>query len=592
MIGPVSGTGRAMMSSLQQAIAKGMPPEQAVQYVKSMATQGVAPLADLYAMMNQFQRLKQQQVQPPQTPPTIKDQLNMIDQQQQMQQRGGRGGSLGYGGPTSYNPEMQDPMSRGLGGIDAGLMEYPQFASGGIVAFQGGGFGEEIDFTKMSTEQLRTLANDENRDIAKAAYDEFLRRTGYVAPQEYLSRYAELVKQGIPTGGAFKFDSRKFPAYMYDEQGKVRRSDASLAGIGGLKEVPSSGVMVRRLSPDTPERFAQASSAIAERINASPAQAAEAQSAVPPMGATSPYSSSAAAGSAFDTAIGRARQDVRQDVPRAPALTTGRQGAASAGGATDPFAKLITEQRGRKFESIPDTFSGEEKKRIEKAISGLDKDKQDSLRMALAKAGFEWAAASARAGRQRTTGLGALAEGAIGGLQQYNATQKELKQTERELNKEMASLRRYQDEVARGERVAQRAFEEKRADNISDLTARSEQLKLNRAELAQKMQIAGMELEERRLERGERGAERKEERGLRERGLNVEVYKAALDDAADELKVARTIGTPEEIAIAEARVTEARANLMSAGGARVPAAIAPQSPIPSNILGIVNKYVR
>ena len=35
MIGPVSGTGRAMMASLQQAIQKGMPPDQAVQYVKS-----------------------------------------------------------------------------------------------------------------------------------------------------------------------------------------------------------------------------------------------------------------------------------------------------------------------------------------------------------------------------------------------------------------------------------------------------------------------------------------------------------------------------------------------------------------------------
>jgi hypothetical protein len=68
-----------MMASLQQAIQKGMPPDQAVQYVKSMATQGVAPLTDLYAMMNQFQRMKQQPVQAPQTPPTIRDQLNMAE---------------------------------------------------------------------------------------------------------------------------------------------------------------------------------------------------------------------------------------------------------------------------------------------------------------------------------------------------------------------------------------------------------------------------------------------------------------------------------------------------------------------------------
>ena len=118
MIGPVSGTGRAMMASLQQAIQKGMPPDQAIQYVKSMATQGVAPLTDLYAMMNQFQRLKQQPVQAPQTPPTIRDQLNMAEQQQAQQQMA---------------------MQQGLGGLPAPAMEQAQFAGGGIVAFQEGG---------------------------------------------------------------------------------------------------------------------------------------------------------------------------------------------------------------------------------------------------------------------------------------------------------------------------------------------------------------------------------------------------------------------------------------------------------------------
>jgi hypothetical protein len=118
MIGPVSGTGRAMMASLQQAIQKGMPPDQAIQYVKSMATQGVAPLTDLYAMMNQFQRLKQQPVQAPQTPPTIRDQLNMAEQQQAQQQMA---------------------MQQGLGGLPAPAMEQAQFAGGGIVAFDDGG---------------------------------------------------------------------------------------------------------------------------------------------------------------------------------------------------------------------------------------------------------------------------------------------------------------------------------------------------------------------------------------------------------------------------------------------------------------------
>jgi hypothetical protein len=79
-----------------------------------MATQGVAPMADLYAMMNQFQRLKQQPVQAPQTPPTIRDQLNMAEQQQMA-------------------------MQQGLGGLPAPSMEQAQFAGGGIVAFDEGG---------------------------------------------------------------------------------------------------------------------------------------------------------------------------------------------------------------------------------------------------------------------------------------------------------------------------------------------------------------------------------------------------------------------------------------------------------------------
>ena len=77
MMGPVSSTGRAMMSSLKQAMAKGMPLDQALAYVKSLATQGVAPLSDLYVMMLQAQKLQQPRAQAPQTPPTVRDNLNI-----------------------------------------------------------------------------------------------------------------------------------------------------------------------------------------------------------------------------------------------------------------------------------------------------------------------------------------------------------------------------------------------------------------------------------------------------------------------------------------------------------------------------------
>jgi len=148
MIGPVSGTGRAMMASLQQAIQKGMPPDQAIQYVKSMATQGVAPLADLYAMLNQFQRLKQQPVQAPQTPPTIRDQLNMMEQQQAM-------------------------MQQGVASLPAPVMDQAQFAGGGIVAFQDGGEVNPISYMQRLIREALARGDTETAEEIRASLEDY-----------------------------------------------------------------------------------------------------------------------------------------------------------------------------------------------------------------------------------------------------------------------------------------------------------------------------------------------------------------------------------------------------------------------------------
>lgn len=111
MIGPVSTTGKAMLESLQNAMSKGMPVEQAISYVKSLAMDGVAPLTDLYSMMLQFQRLKQPTRRPPEGG-NIREQLE----------------------------SLRNPMEMGLGSMNAGVMENPQgFNAGGIVAFDNGG---------------------------------------------------------------------------------------------------------------------------------------------------------------------------------------------------------------------------------------------------------------------------------------------------------------------------------------------------------------------------------------------------------------------------------------------------------------------
>lgn len=126
-----------MMASLQQAMSKGMPVDQAIAYVKSMAQQGVAPLTDLYVMLNQFQRLKQ----PPARPPmgsTIRDQIAQ----------------------ESIGRAAQEGMSQGIAGLNAGTMERAQYAGGGIVAFADGGLTEQEE---AEYDALRRLQQDVSR---------------------------------------------------------------------------------------------------------------------------------------------------------------------------------------------------------------------------------------------------------------------------------------------------------------------------------------------------------------------------------------------------------------------------------------------
>lgn len=127
MIGPTSDTAKAMMQSLQQKMQMGMPIDQAIQYVKSQAATGVAPFVDLYALLNQYERMKQ----PPKQMPaggTIKQQLDNLESVIS-------GG--GANNPRGGSPETM--MAQGLGALNAGAMEDPTFASGGIVAFDEGG---------------------------------------------------------------------------------------------------------------------------------------------------------------------------------------------------------------------------------------------------------------------------------------------------------------------------------------------------------------------------------------------------------------------------------------------------------------------
>ena len=266
MIGPVSGTGRAMMASLQQAIQKGMPPDQAIQYVKSMATQGVAPLTDLYAMMNQFQRMKQQPVQAPQTPPTIRDQLNMAEQQQAQQQMA---------------------MQQGLGGLPAPAMEQAQFAGGGIVAFNG---------------EDGSLVSDVESEITRL--EEALRTDDYIKQGSGGSLGRVMTTRTMPMGYAQRLEAeRKLERLKSTPRPKVKaepdflpsgppvKSEFKLPSDYGSPQQPAEqgaapdifavpsgtrGPVTRREAPPTPRTDTTSRGGIDSRVPAAPRVAAEA----------------------------------------------------------------------------------------------------------------------------------------------------------------------------------------------------------------------------------------------------------------------------------------------------------------------------
>lgn len=132
------GNTRAGMTSYQAAMSKGMPPDQAEAYTHGLDVLGILDYTNLPAVLRQFQQLKQPPAQQQPTP-NVAQQLQMMAQVKQ-------GGGLGAirpdampPGQTAYAPPAMNPMAQGLGGMNAGAMENPSFAGGGIVAFQQGG---------------------------------------------------------------------------------------------------------------------------------------------------------------------------------------------------------------------------------------------------------------------------------------------------------------------------------------------------------------------------------------------------------------------------------------------------------------------
>ena len=443
MIGPVSGTGRAMMASLQQAIDKGMPPDQAVQYVKSMATQGVAPLTDLYSMMNQFQRLKQQQIKPPQTPPTIRDQLNIMDQ---MQRQPGNIQQMQAGAPP---PQAMD---RGLGAIDAGRMEYPQFAGGGIVALQGGGFLESLG-EAFGAQSMAAPVNPMGREISLTGIS--------------LEEIAPQFEKALVEGDQEKVDALR-AALTRTERGRALETS-----------IRNKVIQARR---------------------AQEAQARQQGALSFVRGEKPPAAPGAGAGTAPPTGTGGQRP------PGAPGLgvnydTFGkyRTEAGKLRTAAEGEANLTAMQRAAQMEKdLAAMGVGESAKRrgeyLTKREAEADKDLASDKRMALAQAGFAMAEAASRRGRERTGFLGAAAIGGTTGTKLYQAALKENRAIKDKIQENRFALEQAQEMMKVGNYKEGAAQAREARQNLATL---NQSLATN--ELGISQFVAGQTAQDRRL---------------------------------------------------------------------------------------------
>ncbi len=515
MIGPVSGTGRAMMASLQQAMSKGMPPDQAIQYVKGMATQGVAPLADLYAMMNQFQRLKQQPAQAPQTPPTIRDQLNMAEQQQAM-------------------------MQQGVASLPAPVMEQAQFAGGGIVAFSDGGLNatDELfdwdnwnrQFQEANPQQRARLLEwaDKNMPTFSKWGRALMARSGDGVVGKYATKAAKLGAVAGAGLGAFEAagsdpesvqeTSRLAQLGMdVNPQSKFKTGLATFTGtlesalptsflyttplekavertgerIAQLQD-PSSGVQlnlsptqkklaeqIKNLvkqtgsweSPEVQELVARYRLFQRQETPTTPSSNNQAAPAAPAGLPATPPRRPAGPAARSGQAVAPAARPGQAVAPAAPEDLSPEALIKRAGPAAEALAKWREAQGIGQADEQMRSFLSEENERLTKQFG------QDKM-LAFAEAGFKMAAAASRPG---ATFLGALSEGAISGTQALRGLNKEMDANRRAMREAMIKLRQAEEARKEGDfktamqidqQYRTELFERKKHADMMDMDAR------------------------------------------------------------------------------------------------------------------------
>lgn len=202
---------------------RGVPRDQIVPFLSSVSNrQGYGSmnpeLAGLIAKKMALENaVKQEQAvrsAPPSAPPTVRQDIEQL-------------------------AAVAEQRNAGLPATNISSPVSPRgMASGGIVAFADGGMPSGIDFSKMTSDQLEMLAQGEDRALARAAYGEYLRRSGYRSPGQLASD----VGSGIYDFFANTRIAGGAPDYMRDDQGRIR-TPASEAGVKSVTSSFTQGIV-------------------------------------------------------------------------------------------------------------------------------------------------------------------------------------------------------------------------------------------------------------------------------------------------------------------------------------------------------------
>jgi hypothetical protein len=347
-------------------------------------------------------------------------------------------------------PQAQ-PMDRGLGAIDAGRMEYPQFAGGGVVALAEGG-----DFSNLSKD-----ASEAGTNISEF-FGDILRGFGGAAPgaEPFQSREMYALSND-PT----LTDEKIIAAYRQ----AVAKNDPLANELRKILLNRNLGAVVeqtnRELAVNKPVSIDQRTIALGQQLGlkdkptAAPTAPAAGTQAPPPPVAAAPNPFAGLGGNydnfgKYRTEAGKLRTEAEQE-----ANLTAMERAQQA--EKDLAAMGIgkaAEERG-KF--------------LDRREAEAGKQLAEDRRMALAQAGFAMAEAASRRGRERTGFLGAAAIGGTKGAQL--------------IDKAVRENRALKDSIAENRFALAQAQEMMKMGNYRDGAAQARQAKQNLAALNQSL---------------------------------------------------------------------------------------------------------